>query len=168
MHHMLEVAQLPRDPCTGQHTHGDAEVRCSIAHIFDGLSHGHRNYNPPEEIPSPIWRCRDNILVMWQSVIRKQTHMEGRCMKGMYTCKICGREFPLMAEEHYTTKSPLKTGLAAVAGGTEKLHDAFDCPHCGCQNIVGEREQFYCEDCELLCGFCDDDEDTEDGESKEE
>ena len=92
-------------------------------------------------------------------------------MKGMYTCKVCGRDFPLMAEEHYTTKEPEKTGLtAALAGSDPKLHDAFDCPHCGCQNIVGVREAFYCEECELLNELCDDDGDEleEDESDKEE
>ena len=76
-------------------------------------------------------------------------------MKGMYTCKVCGRDFALMEEEHYITKSPRKTGLASIAGGEEHLHDAFDCPHCGCQNIVGEREAAYCEAFDLLCNECD-------------
>ena len=91
-------------------------------------------------------------------------------MKGMFTCKVCGRDFALMAEEHYTTKSPSKTGLSALVGGDEQLHDAFDCPHCGCQNIVGTREKFYCEELELLCDECmeREDEDDEDNPSESE
>lgn len=67
-------------------------------------------------------------------------------MKGMYTCKVCGRDFALMAEEHYTTKEFKATGVVAAFSSTEpKMHDAFDCPHCGCQNIVGIREPVYFE-----------------------
>ena len=63
-------------------------------------------------------------------------------MKGMRTCAVCGRDFPLLAEEHYVTKEPGKTGIKAIVidGEATKYHDAFDCPHCGCQNIVGDRQ----------------------------
>ena len=71
-------------------------------------------------------------------------------MKGMYTCKICGRDFPLLAEEHYVTKEPGRTGVLTALSDVEiKLHDAFDCPHCGCQNLVGVREDLYCGCCEF-------------------
>lgn len=62
--------------------------------------------------------------------------------KGMRTCRICGRDFALIAEDHYITKEEGKTGLAAFTGGDEPaLHDAIDCPHCGCQNILCKRER---------------------------
>ena len=65
-------------------------------------------------------------------------------MKGMTTCKICGRDFPLIAEERYTVRDAEKTGIAVAFGGSESmLYDAFDCPHCGCQNIVQERKRMY-------------------------
>ena len=61
-------------------------------------------------------------------------------IKGMTTCKICGRDFPLIAEEHYISKEASKMGLAAIAGGTSPLlWDSFDCPHCGCQNRLHLR-----------------------------
>jgi len=60
-------------------------------------------------------------------------------IKGMTTCKICGRDFPLIIEEHYVAKEPGATGLASLSGAPRKLFDAFDCPHCGCQNVMNGR-----------------------------
>lgn len=63
-------------------------------------------------------------------------------IKGMATCCACGRDFPLIAEEHYVSKEPALTGLSAVAGGREpSLWDSFDCPHCGCQNAIQRRNR---------------------------
>ena len=63
-------------------------------------------------------------------------------MKGMTTCKICGWDFPLMAEEHYVARDGEKKGLVAAFTAQEEgtQYDAFDCPHCGCQNIMQERK----------------------------
>ncbi len=60
-------------------------------------------------------------------------------IKGMTTCKVCGRDFPLIAEEHSTVKEPSPTGLTALGGVPIKMFDAFDCPHCGCQNVMQQR-----------------------------
>lgn len=55
-------------------------------------------------------------------------------LKGMTTCTVCGRDFPLLAEEHYIAREPGRSGFAAIAGGPEfGLWDVIDCPHCGCQ-----------------------------------
>ena len=63
-------------------------------------------------------------------------------IKGMTTCKVCGRDFPLLAEEHYVSKDVSLTGFAGLAGGTEpKIWDSFDCPHCGCQNRMQQRNR---------------------------
>ena len=65
-------------------------------------------------------------------------------MKGMTTCKICGRDFPLIAEERYTVRDNEKSGISIAFSGSETgLYDAFDCPHCGCQNIMQERKRMY-------------------------
>ena len=64
-------------------------------------------------------------------------------MKGMTTCKICGRDFAVIAEERYTVRDAERTGIATAFGGSEStLYDAFDCPHCG-QNIMQERKRAY-------------------------
>lgn len=61
-------------------------------------------------------------------------------IKGMYTCDVCGRDFPLIAEERYTVRGAEKSGLAtAITFEEADRYDAFDCPHCGCQNVVNLR-----------------------------
>lgn len=63
-------------------------------------------------------------------------------IKGMTTCKVCGRDFPLVAEDHYVSKEAGKVGIAAIAGGLAPiLWDSFDCPHCGCQNRLQQRNR---------------------------
>lgn len=54
-------------------------------------------------------------------------------------CKICGKRFKLMKENRYlaTEKIGALEGLTKAA----KIFEAFDCPHCGCQNIVNIREK---------------------------
>ena len=74
-------------------------------------------------------------------------------IKGMKTCEVCGRDFPLLIEEHYVATEPSLSGIAALAGGKEPmLWDAFDCPFCGCQNRVNPRMRLFC--CEGECGEC--------------
>lgn len=54
-------------------------------------------------------------------------------------CKICEKEFELKKEEKY-----LATEKVAAFGTLAKLpktFEAFDCPYCGCQNIVNIREE---------------------------
>ena len=61
-------------------------------------------------------------------------------IKGMTTCKVCGRDFPLITEEHYISKEAGREGIAAIVGGPFPiLWDSFDCPHCGCQNRMNRR-----------------------------
>lgn len=80
-------------------------------------------------------------------------------IKGMTTCKICGRSFPLIWEDHYIAKDPTPTGLVGLAGGTIYPYDAIDCPNCGCQNVLQRRKPFACP-CEY--GICDECEEEED------
>ena len=59
-------------------------------------------------------------------------------------CEVCGAEFQLKRKYHYIAKDAETTGLVALAGGPEAaIYDAFDCPCCGCQNIVQERKRKY-------------------------
>lgn len=60
-------------------------------------------------------------------------------IKGMYTCDVCGRDFPLLAEDNYVVREDGRRGLQTVISDTEeRMYHAFDCPHCGCQNIVAK------------------------------
>lgn len=63
----------------------------------------------------------------------------------MLKCKVCGCEFNAIAERHYIARDNGKTGLAVAFGSEieERLHDAFDCPNCGCQIIAQERKRIY-------------------------
>lgn len=83
--------------------------------------------------------------------------------KGMMTCKVCGREFALIAEEHYISRDPEETGLAAAFGRKMEgeQYDAFDCPHCGCQNVIQKRKIVVSE----LIISKEENEDTSDKES---
>lgn len=57
----------------------------------------------------------------------------------MRKCNACGRRFRLLAKNRYeVVKSPV--GLECLAKGTVYFN-AFDCPRCGCQNIVGVIEK---------------------------
>lgn len=70
--------------------------------------------------------------------------------KGMRTCTVCGRDFFLLAEDHYITIEGEKLGLSAIVGEVQDIHDAMDCPHCGCQQILCKRERRWLTvDCEL-------------------
>lgn len=64
-------------------------------------------------------------------------------MQGILTCKVCERDFALIIEKHYIARDVMRIGgvTVALSGQTEaKIYDAFDCPHCGCQNIIQERK----------------------------
>lgn len=59
-------------------------------------------------------------------------------------CEICSSEFTPeeIGKNHYIARDNVVIGLAAITKTTEhKLYDAFDCPVCKCQNIIGERKR---------------------------
>lgn len=61
-------------------------------------------------------------------------------------CEICNSEFyPIdIGKNHYIARDNVVIGLAAITKTTEhKLYDAFDCPVCKCQNIIGERKRGF-------------------------
>lgn len=79
-------------------------------------------------------------------------------------CKICGTEFPALADNHYIVRDPEKTGLAAAFSSEESAQfDAFDCPNCGCQVIAQQRKPLY-----LFEEVVENDEEQEDNEEDEE
>ena len=56
----------------------------------------------------------------------------------MRKCKVCGKRFELEKSNRYdVVKNP--EGLQALTQSST-TYEAFDCPKCGCQNIVGIRE----------------------------
>lgn len=74
-------------------------------------------------------------------------------MDGFTKCKICGVEFALIAINHYVARDFGKTGglVASLGGETEgMLYDAFDCPHCGCQNIIQERKRIFLQSSDVV------------------
>ena len=60
---------------------------------------------------------------------------------GTTKCVVCNSNFTLVASQHYVAREGVERGLAVtlVKSTEERLYDAFDCPHCGCQNRVQER-----------------------------
>lgn len=57
----------------------------------------------------------------------------------MRKCNTCGKRFRLLAKNRYeVVKSSV--GFNCLTQGTT-YYNAFDCPYCGCQNIVGVVEK---------------------------
>lgn len=57
----------------------------------------------------------------------------------MRKCNVCGRRFRLLAKNRYeVVRRPV--GFSCLTEGTN-YYNAFDCPYCGCQNIVGILEK---------------------------
>ena len=54
-------------------------------------------------------------------------------------CKVCGKRFELKKEDKYDVVKSVGV-LGALSGGSDYF-EAFDCPHCGCQNIVNVKER---------------------------
>lgn len=66
-------------------------------------------------------------------------------------CKVCECEFVPEKKEHYISRDEVKVGFSSIAGGMEeKVYDTFDCPQCGCQNIVNERKRSLFRELESL------------------
>lgn len=52
-------------------------------------------------------------------------------------CKVCGKDFELIKDNKYIVQE--NKGISGITNGYKKF-ECFDCPHCGCQNIVNVRE----------------------------
>ena len=57
----------------------------------------------------------------------------------MRKCNVCGRKFELLAKNRYEV-AKIPVGFNCLTQRTI-YYNAFDCPHCGCQNIVGVLEK---------------------------
>ena len=64
----------------------------------------------------------------------------------MYKCKTCGRRFRLLAKNRYEVMK-IPVGLNVLTQDTI-YYNAFDCPKCGCQNLVGVVEKVNVKDFE--------------------
>lgn len=53
-------------------------------------------------------------------------------------CEVCGMKFEPTKERHYVVNKDINVLCREVL-----LGDAFDCPKCGCQMVVGERKTTY-------------------------
>lgn len=51
-------------------------------------------------------------------------------------CKVCGKRFKLKKENKYEVSEPV-VGLFTM--GESKITECFDCPKCGCQNVLNTR-----------------------------
>lgn len=54
-------------------------------------------------------------------------------------CLVCGSDFILNATDKYIVNIPASAVSKALLGTYDKIFEAFDCPQCGCQNLVNER-----------------------------
>lgn len=89
-------------------------------------------------------------------------------------CKVCNKEFELKVCNHYIARDNeiIRTGIVGIVGtNTDEeptMYDTFDCPHCGCQNVIQERKRAIKEDSDPSClgdydeeecsGCCEDEE----------
>ena len=88
-------------------------------------------------------------------------------IKGMTTCEVCGRDFPLIGEEHYVAVDTDVEGIAAsIVRHEPEIYDVFDCPHCGCQNIMQTRKRMW-DPCPCEYGCCGDCECEDEEEEKQ-
>ena len=57
-------------------------------------------------------------------------------------CKICGKDFELKLDNHYVSRDNETNGIIkAIKSEEENIFDTFDCPYCGCQNIIQQRKR---------------------------
>ena len=58
-------------------------------------------------------------------------------------CKVCRKRFRLLAKNKYIVIE--RIGTLEILTKAPKEFEAFDCPACGCQNIVNVRENIKIE-----------------------
>lgn len=55
-------------------------------------------------------------------------------------CNVCGKRFKLLAQNRYEVVKRPEGALGGLTSNV-KYFNAFDCPHCGCQNVVSVVEK---------------------------
>lgn len=56
-------------------------------------------------------------------------------------CKSCGNIFYATVDNHYIAGEPKgKTDIISIMNNYKTFYDAYDCPFCGTQHIMGERK----------------------------
>jgi predicted RNA-binding Zn-ribbon protein involved in translation (DUF1610 family) len=68
---------------------------------------------------------------------KKNNEVDIELLAKIYICKVCGNQFDLIKENKYVVQE--NNGLNGAVNGRKK-YECFDCPTCGCQNIVNIRE----------------------------
>ena len=63
-------------------------------------------------------------------------------------CKVCSRRFKLNKRNKYLIE---KSGGLLACALPKEIYEAFDCPRCGCQNIVNVRETMIYRE-KIICG----------------
>ena len=53
---------------------------------------------------------------------------------GYHTCEVCGERFQLVKEKKYIVRD-----LSIISFSGKSEYEAFDCPFCGCQNVMNRR-----------------------------
>lgn len=78
--------------------------------------------------------------MLGQVVSDMAVHEGEEVVAGTIVCRICNSRFVVNAAGHYIARDDRETGLTSVIKSVEEMmYDAFDCPVCGCQNIVQRR-----------------------------
>lgn len=81
-----------------------------------------------EEILVKVTTRSESCLVPIENIVQKDFN---------YACKVCGKDFKLLKKNKYIVQE--NKGINGIATGTKKF-ECFNCPYCGCQNILNERE----------------------------
>lgn len=85
------------------------------------------------------------------------------------TCVVCGHEFRPHKSIHYISCDNRETGLVTLGRHVEEdMYDTFDCPHCGCQNVVQKRKRTLLSKCLAEAKKTNEDVDEDDGAEDEE
>lgn len=68
--------------------------------------------------------------------------MRAEMIAGLRRCSVCNKDFQMDIRSHYVSRDNKTTGLNTIMSNVEvSVYDTFDCPHCGCQNVIQERKR---------------------------